>query len=250
VGVFDPARDGLVGYGEVARGGRADAAVDPGYEGRGVGTAIAHWVRQRAAELGDPVVGMPVPEGSSGDRLLAALGWQVRWTSWILHLPEGRQIEPQPLPAGYAIRDAVSAEDQQAAHTVLEDAFLEWSQRDRQSFDDFAAGVMRRPGFAPWQLRVLTDKDDVVVGACFAIITDNADAPAGFVDRVAVRRDRRGLGLARALLADAFRNARDHGATVCELSTDSRTGALSLYQHVGMVVSSTWVNRAIETGAA
>ena len=36
------------------------------------------------------------------------------------------------------------------------------------------------------------------------------------------------------------------GATVSELSTDSRTGALGLYEKVGMQVTSTWVNRAID----
>ncbi|MDX6326757.1 MAG: mycothiol synthase, partial [Nocardioidaceae bacterium] len=49
----------------------------------------------------------------------------------------------------------------------------------------------------------------------------------------------------RSLLVDAFGNAREHGATRSELSTDSRTGALGLYEKVGMVVTSTWVHRAI-----
>jgi mycothiol synthase len=59
-----------------------------------------------------------------------------------------------------------------------------------------------------------------------------------------VRRDRRGLGLARALLAESFGVAREHGAKRSQLSTDSRTGALGLYERVGMVVTSTWVHRA------
>jgi len=47
-------------------------------------------------------------------------------------------------------------------------------------------------------------------------------------------------------VVDAFTEAKEHGATRLELSTDSRTGALSLYEKVGMRVTSTWVNRAIE----
>ena len=46
------------------------------------------------------------------------------------------------------------------------------------------------------------------------------------------------------MLVDAFANAREHGAKVSELSTDSRTGALGLYEKVGMVVTSNWVHRA------
>ena len=38
----------------------------------------------------------------------------------------------------------------------------------------------------------------------------------------------------------------DYGATRFELSTDSRTGALPLYERVGMVAESVWVNRALD----
>ena len=62
--------------------------------------------KPRARDLGSSVVGMPVPQGSPGDRLLEALGFHVRWTSWVLRLPEGATIAERPLPAGYAVRAA------------------------------------------------------------------------------------------------------------------------------------------------
>jgi mycothiol synthase len=240
MGIFDG--DRLVGYAEVGAEGRGDAAVHPLYRGRGVGTALAAWTRERAREGDVPVFGMPVPQGSPGDLLLESLGYFVRWTSWMLELPEGRQIEAQPLPEGYAIRTAGGEADHRAAWTVIEDAFLEWSQRDRVPFEDFCATTLRRPGFEPWNLRLVVDPDGEAVGTCF--LTMGGDT--GYVPKLAVRRDRRGLGLARALLVDAFANARDHGATRCELDTDSRTGALGLYERVGMVVRSTWVHRAVD----
>ena len=49
-----------------------------------------------------------------------------------------------------------------------------------------------------------------------------------------------GLGWPVRLLADAFERARERGAASSEFSTDSRTGALGLYEHVGMVVTQTW----------
>jgi ribosomal protein S18 acetylase RimI-like enzyme len=67
-----------------------------------------------------------------------------------------------------------------------------------------------------------------------------------FVSRLAVRRDQRHQGLAQALLVDAFAQGREHGASRLALSTDSRTGALGLYQKVGMEVGDVWVNRATE----
>ena len=190
----------------------------------GIGTYLASWMQDRARARGLPTIGMPVPQGSPGDRLLEGLGYHVRWTSWVLALPEGRDIEDRALPPGYAIRSATES-DQRAAWTVIEDAFLEWSVRDRQSFEDFSAQVMQRPGFEPWNLRVLTDGTDEVVGAALVLTAEST----GFVEKLAVRKDLRGLGLGQALLADAFPEARAHGATRSELSTDSRTGALDLY---------------------
>jgi GNAT superfamily N-acetyltransferase len=239
IGVLDG--DLLVAYGEVTWGSSGDAAVHPAYRGRGIGSAIAGWTSGLARTRGAEVFGMPVPEGSPGDRLLESLGWFVRWTSWVLELPAGEQILAQPLPEGYAIRDAIADEDQRAAWTVVEDAFLEWSERECQSFEDFAARTVRRPGFEPWMLRLVVDAAGEVVGACNVSLADHCV----FVSQLAVRADRRGLGLARSLLADAFGNGREHGATRSELSTDSRTGALGLYERVGMVVTSTWVHRAV-----
>jgi GNAT superfamily N-acetyltransferase len=78
---------------------------------------------------------------------------------------------------------------------------------------------------------------------------DKSDAGAVFEvmsaqELVATGKDQRGEGFARALLVDAFANACEHGATISELSTDSCTGALSLYENVGMVVTSNWIHRA------
>lgn len=239
VGVFDGER--MVGYAEFSGQDRGDAAVHPDARGRGIGTWLAARMQDLARAHGATLVGMPVPEGSAGDRLLAELGYRVRWNSWVLALPAGRTIPERPLPEGYAVR-AARADEHAACWTVVEDAFLEWSVRDRQSFEDFDAGVRGRPGFEPWQLRVVVDAGgEVVAVAVLQLVGD-----AGYVDRLATRRDQRGRGLAQALLVDAFAAARAHGATRSELSTDSRTGALGLYEKVGMEITSTWVNRAID----
>ncbi|WP_067436256.1 GNAT family N-acetyltransferase [Nocardioides jensenii] len=239
LGVFDGTR--LVGYAEQSGPDRADAAVEPAYHGRGIGTALADWLEQHARDAGSTVIGMPVPQDSPGDRFLAARGYGVRWTSWVLELPAGAAIEPRPLPDGFRLRLA-APDDLRSVWTVVEDAFLEWSVRDREPFADFEAKVVGRPGFEPWNLRVVVDADDAVVGVSSVVLADDC----GYVDRLAVRKDLRGRGLAQALLADSFGAARAHGAARSELGTDSRTGALSLYAKVGMTVTSTWVNRAID----
>jgi mycothiol synthase len=241
IGVFDG--DTMVGYGEITGHDRGDAAVHPDYRGRGIGTAIAGWLQRTAKDLGGQGYGSPVPQGSAGDRLLEKLGYRIRHTSWVLALPEGKEIEPRDLPEGYAIREA-RPDEYRAVQDVIEDAFLEWSVRDREPYDDFHASVIGRPGFEPWNLRVVTDADGALVGVALVIMAGE-EADEAYIDRLAVRKDQRNRGLAQALLVDAFGQGRAHGARRSALSTDSRTGALSLYEKVGMEVGDVWVNRAI-----
>jgi mycothiol synthase len=241
VGVWDG--DTLVAYAELMGVDRADTAVHPTHRGRGIGTWLAHWLQDLGRRVGSNVIGMPVPQGSPGDRLMEALGYRVRWTSWVLRLPEGATIPERPLPEGYVVRTA-EPDELRAAHDVLEDAFLEWSERDREPFEDFEAGTMGRPGFEPWNLRVAVDPEGSVVGVSLVLVSD--DGATAYVDRLAVRRDQRNRGIAQALLVDSFARGREHGTRTSELSTDSRTGALPMYQRVGMVVDHIWVNRAVD----
>ena len=240
VGVHGP-DGGLVAYAECSGGARADAAVHPDHWGRGIGTALAGWISARAAELGEPVIGMPVPRGSPGDQLLESLGWFPRWESWVLALPEDAAIPVRDLPDAYVIR-AATPQDHEQVWTVIEDAFLEWSEREREPFADWVATVIDRPGAEPWNIRVVTGPDGDVVAAAVLVMTE--DGREGYVSKLATRKDQRNRGLAQALLADAFGVSRAHGATRATLSTDSRTGALDLYRHVGMEVESTWIHRA------
>lgn len=236
----------LVAYAEHVRNDRGDAAVHPDHRGKGLGTQLALWMQDTARRSGASVVGMPVPEGSPGDRLLEALGYRVRWNSWLLTLPEGATVPERPLPEGYAVR-AATEEEHRGAWTVNEDAFLEWSDRPRDTFEEWQAATVLRPGFEPWHLRVVVDPAGEVVGMAFLVMAARDEGGTeGFIDRLATRADQRGRGLGQALLVDAFRVATEHGASSSSLSTDSRTGALGLYEKVGMVVASNWVNRAID----
>jgi mycothiol synthase len=237
-GVFDGER--LVAYAEHMGADRGDAAVHPDHRGRGIGTALAGWMQARARAAGASEVGMPVPRGSAGDRLLESLGYRVRWESWVLQLPAGATVPERALPAGCAIREA-TPDDYEACWTVLEDAFLEWSVREREPFDDFVARTVRRPGFESWNLRLAVDDTGAAIGATVV----HPYGSEGYVDRIATRKDQRGKGIGQAMLVDAFAVAREHGATTSGLNTDSRTGALGLYEKVGMRVTQTWVNRAI-----
>jgi len=230
----------LVAYAEHMGDERSDASVHPDHCGRGIGTELARWLAERARELGEDEIGMPRVVGTPGDRLLALLGWEVRYESWVLELPAGVDVPPRPLPDGYTLREATPA-DHEAAWTVNEDAFAEWSGREREPFADWRAEIVGRPGFEPWHLRVVTDETGTVVAMANVFIAGTE----GHVRKLATRADQRGRGLAQALLADSFRVARAHGATRSTLNTDSRTGALDLYRRVGLDVVKTYHHRAL-----
>ena len=234
VGVFDG--EELVGAAEVFGARRADGAVLPSHHGRGIGSWLAAWTERTARAKDGSLVGQSKFDGSPAEALLRGRGYRTLWTSWVLEVPEGAEVAPQPLPPGYAIRE-FTAEDEHAAYQLIEDAFNEWPDRTPQPFEDWRPRIVGRTGFSPWQIRFVTDSAGEPVGiACLILDSQNC----AYVDQLAVRRDHRGRGLARALLVDAFEEGRRRGATRSELATDSRTGALGVYLAVGMVVTQSW----------
>ena len=242
VGVFDGGA--LLGAAEVTRGGgHAEGAVLPSARGRGIGSWLAGWTETRAAGAGATTVGQNVPEGSTADRFLVERGYRTGHTAWVLELPEGREVPQRGLPEGYSFATADDDRRVRGAHQVVQDAFGEWEGRSRETFADWAATTVNRPGTQPWQLRLVEDHTGEVVGVAFTILDSTG---CGYVHQLAVDRRHRGRGLAQALLADGFGRARSHGATRSELSTDSRTGALDLYVKVGMEVTQTWNHRVAD----
>lgn len=237
LGLF--AGDRLVAYADLVHPDFGYTGIHPDHYDLGLRGSLFAWLEDTARARGGALISTQVPGGSDADAQLEARGYRVRWTAWDLELPEGVEIAAHPLPAGLVLRDA-RPDEHALVWTVIEDAFGEW--RDRGAIEDFAAMVWDRPGHEAWNLRLCVDPAGAVLGATHVYLTGDT----GYVARVAVRHDRRGLGLARAMLADAFTLARAHGAVRCYLSTDSRSGALGLYEKAGMVVSSTWVNRALD----
>jgi len=72
------------------------------------------------------------------------------------------------------------------------------------------------------------------VGA--VISYDYPDAGEGWISQLATKATHRHRGIALALLRTAFGWFHERGRTVAGVSTDSRTGALGLYEKVGMRV--------------
>jgi ribosomal protein S18 acetylase RimI-like enzyme len=123
---------------------------------------------------------------------------------------------------------------------MFETAFSEFDDRLPTPLEDWRTSVTGREGFVPDDLVVAVD-DDHVVGGAFLI-----DSEEIWIDKLAVAATHRHRGIARALLGTAFRRSFERGYDHTSLSTDSRTGALTLYERVGMRVTRSFTDWAID----
>ncbi len=249
-GTTDLARDSLLVLQEdrvvaemlVVNGRYASGSVHPDLEGHGLGTAILRWSQEVVQSQGGTVVGGTIPDGNEpARRLFLANGYAPYWESWILEIRHDEEPRPPTLPTGITIRPFQPGEER-TVHRVIEDAFSEWGSRPPNPFDEWQAWALGRNRFEPWMLPVVVD-DGEIVGTAFLILYAG---DTGWVQELAVRADHRGRGLGRALLQHAFGEFFRRGESTTGLSTESRTGARSLYEHVGMRVKSSYTHYAKE----
>lgn len=243
---FDLATDGvavcegdrLAATAEVFKN-RADVNVHPAFEGLGIGTWLMRWTEDRSRTLGRPSVAQTLADTELGAaELLQRNGYGYGHTSWMLAIEmAARPAEPN-FPKGISVRTFVPGVDDEAAYRVVEDAFNEWPSREPATFDEWAVSTIRRRDFEP-DLLQLAMAGEQVVGVVYSIDYPNDD---GWIQQVAVAATHRHRGIARALLQRAFAMSWDRGDRVCGLSTDSRTGALGLYEKVGMRVIRSYTN--------
>ncbi len=244
--VYDSAAT-LVGWAWVHLGRRAAIDVLPDHRGRGLGTRLLVWGETRAREQGSKRLGQNVMDGdAAAAALLGVHGYVPRATSWLLEIAMPVEPHVPDLPDGITIRPFRRG-DESAVHRVTEDAFLEWPDRRVRSYEEWACLNVERPVFAP-DLSPLAFQGERLVGAVLSL--DFPELDEGYVHSVAVHRDYRNRGIARALLVHAFRGFYRQGRRRCVLWTHSDTGALSLYQKVGMTVraSSTHFSKSLTDG--
>jgi GNAT superfamily N-acetyltransferase len=231
--------DELAATGDVFMG-RAEVDVAPEHRGRGLGTALLPWTWRVAKSDGRSSVGQTVSDRrTDAAELFRSHGYEVGHTSWALRIELDDQPPDAPvLPDGLAFRDLRLGEDDRAVFEVIDVAFDEWSDRETQGFENWASSTLHRPEVDPSLVPLIVDGQRIVgVALNFDYGPDEAE---GWTQQLAVDRAYRRRGLGRALLQETFRRFHRVGYRRCGLSTDSRTGALGLYEHVGMRVRSSF----------
>jgi len=203
--------------------------VHPRHRGQGLGTALSEWAETRAREAGASQITQTIADiDTAAAQLLRAHGYQGKVTSWLLQTTHSDHAPPPP---GINLRPYQPG-DAHTVHQLLEDAFDEWQQR-RKPYEEWARHTIERTTFAP-AMSPIALHGNHIIGAIIAL--DYPASPDGYIDRLAVHSGHRGQGIARHLLHHTFDTFRRHGKPVTTLWTHSDTGALTLYQHLGMTV--------------
>jgi len=218
--------------------GRGEVSIDPAHRGRGIGSALLPWLHAVAGAQGPTLRQYAHDSDTDRRAFLLRHGYQEYYTAWVLAISLDDGIEPPVLPNGIAFRDFRPGVDDRETYQVIEDAFSEWDGREPTSFEDWVVSTIGRDSFEPSNMLLAVDEAaDEIVGVVFLIDYGIDD---GWIQQVATKATHRHRGIARALLHLAFQVYGARGKTTVELSTDSRTGALGLYEKVGMRVFSSY----------
>jgi GNAT superfamily N-acetyltransferase len=141
-------------------------------------------------------------------------------------------LRPPALPEGYTLDDLDYAVDGREVFEVINAAFSEWEERPER-YEDWDGFFGSHANLAPWGSRVLRH-DGRIVGA--AIAFDYGPANDAWIQQLAVAKEHRGRGLGGALIRASYARFAERGHTHGGLGTDSRSGALAMYEHVGFTV--------------
>jgi mycothiol synthase len=212
------------------------------YRGRGLGGALVAENERRAQRLvalAHPRLRVVIHSGALADEprvsgLLAAHGYrEVRRTTLMRIDFDGEPAPPAAL-AGVDVRPLLpeNAEELFSAHR---EAFADTWGEGEEAYEDFRHHLLDRPQFDPdlWFLAWHGEELAAYLGAQ----KDAAENPTrGYVDLLGVRRAYRRRGIGEALLRHAFQALFRRGKGGCDLhvDADSLTGALRLYERVGM----------------
>jgi mycothiol synthase len=229
-------RDGrLVGYADsVLRGKEGRTEVDVRTLDRDAAEALLH----AAVDAASSPSARAVVQGE--DAILRQVveedGWRPVRSSYQMRIELGDDVPEPDWPAGISVR-VFEPRDEQRLHEANELAFAEdWDFRP-QTFEQWRNDAFGRDN-ADHSLSWLAEDGDELAGYSLNAWHSSEDPEFGWVASLGVLPEYRRRGLGAALLQQSFREFRRRGATRVGLGVDSEnvTGAVRLYERVGMHV--------------
>jgi len=224
----------LVGYVDVHREGDR-LSVDWTARDAASGHALLDWATKRAREQGATRL-RAWPWERSGELVdvMVARGFAPVRTSLEMHVSLDGAL-PEPVwPADVAVRTVREGEEPRV-HSLIQEAFADTNDFEPTPYDEWAGWALAPNRFDRNLWFVVLDGGEVV-GAAVCEHERTGEPGLGWVESLAVRRTERARGLGKALLLRAFQALRSRGRSAAGLTVDAanRTGAVRLYESVGM----------------
>lgn len=238
----------VAGYGELwnSRLEAADAMevqvwTAPTHRGRGIGSTLADLSEAAARDAARLFTKRPVllrnfiSAGDAAARaLLEARGYKLvrHFFHMAIHLADVG--DPPPPPDGVTIRSLDPERDARPLYDLIQHAFSQHWNWTPMTFEAFWRRVGEREDFDP-ELSLIAMRGDDYVGASWNV----TKIDRGWVQDLAVHESARRMGLGESLLRHTFKVFKDRGwnKVGLGLDADNATGALRLYQRVGMHVT-------------
>jgi mycothiol synthase len=215
-------------------GGPLDSLIrtHPDHVGRGLGSWALAWGEALAAERGsEGIRAQTTDRDVAGRALLTSRGYVRVRSSFTM----GKQLAPEEdagaAPAGVTIRAFETGRDERTLHEVEEASFADhWGFRP-VPYETFEVEMYGPDDWDP-SLAHLAEVEGQVVGLVVAFSFEGE----GNVAILGVAPAWRGRGIAKALLRRAFSELARRGHSEVRLGVDAQnpTGAVALYESVGM----------------
>jgi len=204
-------------------------------KGRGIGTEILERGEAFARVQGASKILTGAPEPDTTARaLFESRGYREVRRFYEMAIELAEEPSEPIVPAGLVL-DGVREDEYEAFYDALNDAFAEHWEWHPEPFEEWLErrqGQHRDEHGPIWF--VVRDGDELA-----AVTRNDVNvAGAGYVGAIGVRPAWRGRGLAKALLQQTFAEFWRRGTTRVTLDVDAQneTGAVRLYERVGMVV--------------
>ena len=220
----------VVGYGDIWP---EEDVLDVDVAAPGHWDVFFDWAEAEARERGIPCVRTQVPHGHALADVVAARGYEPWRFSYTMEIELAERPRPR-LPRGIEVR-GYEDRDEDAVRATINAAFAAdplWHELTEESFREFSLGGR---GFDP-ALWVLASDGAELVGCSVNYPVHGSDPDLGWVNMLGVRPRWRRRGLGEAILLESFARLYDRGLRRVGLGVDSQnaTGALRLYERVGM----------------
>jgi len=236
---------------EVERGGGwGELIIEPEYRRDDTIHALMGYLEQRTATLGEQKSTPETPihltiyvNMTAADviNVFDERGYHHIRSVYRMRIALNSPIEAVPPPDGIEIRP-FDPKNVHAVHEAYEESFSEEWGHIQRDFDTWTRFLLNRPGNDPSLWVIAWDGDQI---AGFSFNRTVADKPdMAWVMGLGVRKPYRKRGLGYSLLKQSFKLFQERGYTRAGLGVDASnpTGAVALYERVGMSVYIQFVN--------